>query len=417
MPLRKTTRNDRRREYQSARTRHPANLLASIGTRGHIVEPFKNRYCIVGVGNTHYGRNPGLSQLGHNVKAIRAAADDAGLAMGEIDGLLTKAPSSTFPMLWAPRVAEALQIVPKVVGTIDQAGASNISLIQYAITAIELGQASVVACSYGDNPATGSRENYRRPRGGDAFAGLFGAPLAYAMVARRHMEKYGTTHEQLGNVAVAHRHHASMNPNAQFQDPITMEDYENSRWLAEPFRLLDCCPVSDSGAAWIVTTEERAKALKQKPIYVEGLGQGHPSWEFYRRDDPTVSGAQVASESVFRTAGMGPKDIDFCEFYDCFTIVPIMTLEDYGFVKKGEGAAFFEDKRTWIGGELPINTSGGLLSETGMPGPHLILEGVRQLRGEYVGTPRQVEGAERGLITQQGGVLTTHGAMILSNQG
>ena len=386
-------------------------------TRGHGVEPFKNRYCIVGVGNTPYGRNPGLSQLGHNVKAIRAAAEDAGLAMSEIDGVLTKAPSSTFPMLWAPRVAEALQIVPKVVGTIDQAGASNISLIQYAITAIELGQASVVACSYGDNPATGSRDNYRRPRGGDAFAGLFGAPLAYAMVARRHMEKYGTTHEQLGNVAVAHRHHASMNPNAQFQDPITMEDYENSRWLAEPFRLLDCCPVSDSGAAWIVTTEERAKALKQKPIYVEGLGQGHPSWEFYRRDDPTVSGAQVASESVFRTAGMGPKDIDFCEFYDCFTIVPIMTLEDYGFVKKGEGAAFFEDKRTWIGGELPINTSGGLLSETGMPGPHLILEGVRQLRGEYVGTPRQVEGAERGLITQQGGVLTTHGAMILSNQG
>ena len=109
--------------------------------------------------------------------------------------------------------------------------------------------------------------------------------------------------------------------------------------------------------------------------------------------------------------------MDFCQFYDCFTIVPIVTLEDYGFVKKGEGAAFFEDKRTWIGGELPINTSGGLLSETGMPGPQLIVEATRQLRHQYVGTERQVEGAEIGLVSQQGGIMTTHGAMILSNQG
>lgn len=380
------------------------------------MEPFKNRYCIVGVGNTRYGRNPGLSQLGHNVKAIRAAAEDAGLDISEIDGVMTKAPTSTFPMLWGQRVAEALNIVPRVAGTIDQAGASNISLIQYAITAIELGQASVVACVYGDNPATGSRATYSRPRGADAFVGLFGAPLGYATVARRHMYKYGTTHEQLGNVAVAHRHHASMNPNAHFQDPITIEDYHNSRWLAEPFHLLDCCPVSDSGAAWIVATEERAKQLKQKPVYVQGLGQGHPSWDHSRREDMTVSGAKVASEGVFRTAGMTPKDIDFCEFYDCFTIVPIITLEDYGFVKKGEGAAFFENKRTWIGGELPINTSGGLLSETGMPGPQHIVEAVRQLRHTYAGTPRQVEGAEVGLVSQQGGILTTHGAMIVSNQ-
>ncbi len=380
------------------------------------MEPFKNRYCIVGVGNTAYGRNPGLSQLGHNVKAIRAAAADAGLEVSEIDGVLTKAPSSTFPMLWAPRVAEALQVQPRVVATIDQAGASNISLVMYAMMAIELGQASVVACVYGDNPGTGSRDSYRRPRGANAFAGMFGAPLGYATVARRHMSEYGTTHDQLGNVAVAHRHHASMNPNAHFQEPITLDDYHNSRWLAEPFHLLDSCPVSDSGASWIITTEERAKELKQAPVYIEGLGQGHPAWDFERRPEMTVSGAKIASEGVFRTAGMSHKDIDFCEFYDCFTIVPIITLEDYGFVDKGEGAAFFEDKRTWIGGQLPINTSGGLLSETGMPGPHLIVEGVRQLRHHYDGTERQVEGAERGLITQQGGIMTTHAAMILSNQ-
>ena len=378
--------------------------------------PFKNRYCIVGVGNTRYGRNPGMSQLAHNVLAIRAAAADAGLEASEIDGIMTKTPSSTFPGLWAPKVAEAMNLVPRVVATIDQAGASNISLIQYAIAAIELGQAEVVACVYGDNPVTGHRAHYSSPKSADAYAGLFGAPSGYASIARRHMEMYGTTHDQLGNVAVAHRHHASMNPNAQFQDEITIEDYHNSRWLAEPFHLLDCCPVSDSGAAWIVTTEARAKDLKQKPIYIRGLGQGHTSWDFHRRTDMTVSGAKVASEGVWRTAEMSPSDIDFCEFYDCFSIVPLITLEDYGFVKKGEGGSFYEDRRTWIGGELPINTSGGLLSETGMPGPHLIVEGVRQLRHEYADTPRQVEGCEVGLITQQGGILTTHAGMVLSNQ-
>ena len=381
------------------------------------MEPFKNKYCIVGVGNTNYGTNPGLSQVGHNVKAIRAAAEDAGLEMSEVNGVLTKAPSSTFPMLWGPRVSEALGIVPKVTATIDQAGASNISLVMYAMIAIELGQADVIACVYGDNPRTGYRDNYKQPRGANAFAGLFGAPLGYANIARRHMELYGTTPEQLGNVAVAHRHHASMNSTAHYQESITLADNHNSRWIAEPFHLLDCTPVSDSGAAWIITTEERAKQLKQKPIYIEGLGQGNPSWDFATRDDMTVSGAKIASEGVFRTAQMRPSDMDFCQFYDCFTIVPIVTLEDYGFVNKGEGAAFFEDKRTWIGGELPINTSGGLLSETGMPGPQLIVEATRQLRHQYAGTERQVEGAEVGLVSQQGGIMTTHGAMILSNQG
>jgi len=376
----------------------------------------QHRYCIVGVGNTAYGRNPGLSQMGHNVTAIRAALEDAGLTTDDVDGVLTKTPTSTFPGLWSTRVAEALRIVPKVCATIDQAGASNIGLIQFAIGAIELGQAEVVVCSYGDNPATGSRSSYAAPKGDAALAGLFGAPSAYAMAARRHMAMYGTTHEQLGNVAVAHRYHASLNPNAQFQDPLTLEDYHNSRWLAEPFHLVDCCPVSDSGAAWIVTTEERAKALKQPPVYIEGLGQGHPAWDFHRRGDLTVSGANVSGEAAFRNSGLGPSDMDFCQIYDCFTIVPLITLEDYGFVQKGEGGSFYEGKRTHLGGELPINTSGGLLSETGMPGPHLILEAVRQLRGAYAGTERQIEGAEVGLVSQQGGIMTTHATMILTNQ-
>jgi acetyl-CoA acetyltransferase len=373
---------------------------------------FEGRYCIVGVGQTSYGKVPGMSQLAHNVLAIRNAIEDAGLEKDDIDGVLTKAPTSTFPMLWAPKVAEALRITPRVTGTLDQAGASNIGLIQYAISALALGQANYIAISYGDNPRSGTRATYARPRGDDAIAGVFGAPSSYAMAARRHMYEYGTTHEQLANVAIAHRYHASLNPNAMFQDPITREDYEHSRFVAEPFRLLDCCPVSDGGAAYIVTTEERAKDLAKPPVYIEGIGQGHPAWDFFRRDDLATSGAAVSGEAAFRSAGLGPKDIDFAEIYDCFTIVPLITLEEYGFCNKGEGGSFYEDQRTHIGGEFPVNTSGGLLSETGMPGTQLVVEAVRQIRGE--GGPRQVENAEVGIVSQQGGIMTTHSTMIVS---
>ncbi len=375
----------------------------------------RNRYCIVGVGNTAYGKNPGVSQVAHNILAIRSALEDAGLEAKQLDGILTKAPTSTFPMLWGPKIAEALRVQPKVTGTIDQAGASNIGLIQYAVSAIELGQAEYIAISYGDNPRTGTRASYARPRGEDALAGLFGAPSSYAMVAKRHMYEYGTTPEQLANVAIAHRTHASMNPGAQFQELFTLEEYLASRWVAEPFRLLDCCPVSDGGAAYIITTEENAKELNKDPIYIEGIGQGHPSWDFFRRPELATSGAAVAGKMAFDSAQMTTDDVDFCEIYDCFTIVPLISLEEYGFVKKGEGGSFYEEKRTHIGGELPCNTSGGLLSETGMPGTQLVVEAVRQLRGECEN--RQVEGAEVGLVSQQGGIMTTHATMLLSNIG
>ena len=375
----------------------------------------RNRYCIVGVGNTAYGKNPGVSQVAHNILAIRSALEDAGLEAKQLDGILTKAPTSTFPMLWGPKIAEALRVQPKVTGTIDQAGASNIGLIQYAVSAIELGQAEYVAISYGDNPRTGTRASYARPRGEDALAGLFGAPSSYAMVAKRHMYEYGTTPEQLANVAIAHRTHASMNPGAQFQELFTLEEYLASRWVAEPFRLLDCCPVSDGGAAYIITTEKNAKELNKDPIYIEGIGQGHPSWDFFRRPELATSGAAVAGKMAFDSARMTTDDVDFCEIYDCFTIVPLISLEEYGFVKKGEGGSFYEEKRTHIGGELPCNTSGGLLSETGMPGTQLVVEAVRQLRGECEN--RQVEGAEVGLVSQQGGIMTTHATMLLSNIG
>jgi len=374
----------------------------------------RGKYAIVGVGNTRYGKVPGISALSHNIDAIAMAIEDSGISKSEVDAVLTKAPSSDFQMLWSAKVSQSLGIVPNVTATLDQAGASNIGLIGYAIMCMEMGMCTTAVISYGDNPVTGKRAFYNRPRGEEAAYGFFGAPLAYAMAARRHMVEFGTTSEQLGHVAVNARHNASMNPNAQFQNPITLEEHQASRFVAEPFHLLDCCPVSDGGAAIVITSAERAQDLKQKPVYVLGLGQGHPAWDLQHRETMTTSGARVSGEMAFAMAGLGPTEMQFAQLYDCFTIVPLITLEDYGFCKKGEGGPFVSSGSIELGGAIPLNTSGGLLGETGMPGMQLVLEGVRQIRGQC--GPRQVNDASVGIVSGQGGIMTTHATMIIGDR-
>jgi acetyl-CoA acetyltransferase len=381
---------------------------------GAVKWPFRNRYCIVGVGNTAYGKLPGWSHVALNVEAIKRALDDAGLNKDDVDGVLTKAPTSDFQMLYSARVAQALGISPGVTATIDQAGASNIGLIWYAMSVIDAGMAEVVVCSYGDNPLTGSRAAYRRIAGDEAAYGLMGAPAGYALITRRYMAEFGLKPEQLAAVAIACRKHAALNPNAQFRDPITLEDYFNSRFVVEPLRLYDCCPITDGGAAVVVTTEERARDLKKPPVHILGVGQSHPAKDLVLRENWTTSGAKESGRVAFEMAGITPQDVDVVQLYDCFTIVPIITLEDYGFCKKGEGGAFVEGGRIELGGELPLNTSGGLLAETGMPGMQLIIEAVRQLRGEC--GPRQVPGAKIAVVSNQGGIMTTHATLVLGRE-
>ena len=164
----------------------------------------------------------------------------------------------------------------------------------------------------------------------------------------------------------------------------------------------------------MVTSAERARDLRQPPAYILGLGQGHPAWDIQHRADWTTSGAKVSGEMAFQMAGLGPRDMNFAELYDCFTIVPLVTLEDYGFCKKGEGGEFVSGGRIQLGGEFPINTSGGLLGETGMPGMQHVVEGVRQIRGQC--GVRQVPGASAGVVSGQGGIMTTHATMVLGAQ-
>ena len=262
-----------------------------------------------------------------------------------------------------------------------------------------------------DNPRTGSRHAYEKAWGDDAAYGWFGVPAGYAMLARRHMEEFGTTSDQLGAIAVAIRRHGAANPRAQLRKPLTLEQYRESPWVVDPLRRDDCCLVSDGAAAVVLMSAQRAKSLGvNKAVPILGFGQGQTSWDVAQRADLTRTGAEISGATALAMAGLRAQDIDVAQIYDCFTITVLMTLEAYGFAPHGQGGPFCTDGRLEIGGELPVNTAGGLLSESGMPGLQLVLEGVRQMRGEAV---LQVPAARTCIVSNQGGIMHTHSTLIL----
>ncbi len=366
---------------------------------------------IAGVGQTEFGKLPGRGTLSMNVEAVRKALADAGIDKSMVDGLFVKFPTSSFEMMYGQKLAESLGIVPRIGGVWDQGGAANASMIDYAAMAIEAGQCEVAVVCFADDPKTGSRQAYEKAWGDDSVHGWFSTPAGYAMIARRHMGEFGTTSDQLGAIAVACRKHGATNPNAQLRKPLTLDEYRESRLIAAPLRRDDCCLVSDGGAAVVVMSAERARQLGiARPVPILGFGQGQTSWEVAQRPDLTTTAAKLSAQTAFKMAGLAPKDIDVAQIYDCFTIAALMTLEAYGFCAKGEGGHFVEGGRIEIGGDLPINTAGGLLSETGMPGLQLVIEGVRQMRGEAV---NQVKGARTCAVSNQGGIMHTHSTLIL----
>jgi acetyl-CoA acetyltransferase len=232
----------------------------------------------------------------------------------------------------------------------------------------------------------------------------------YALVARRHMAVYGTTQDQLGSVAVAQRRWAAHNPQAQLHDkPLTLDDYRASRWIAEPFHLFDCCLVSNGGLCVIVTSAERARAAKKPPVWIWGMGQGHLGGD---PAETLTSGAVLAKEPAFRMAEIALADVDVAELYDCYTFTVLVTLEDYGFCKKGEGGPFAAEHHTGPGGKLALNTGGGQLSSFYMWGMTPVSEAIIQLRGE--GGARQAAKHDVALVSGNGGVLSTHSTLVLS---
>jgi acetyl-CoA acetyltransferase len=239
-------------------------------------------------------------------------------------------------------------------------------------------------------------------------------PSLYALIAQRHMHEFGTTPAQLAEVAVAIRYHASLNPNAHKRDVLTVDDVLSSRVITTPLHLLDCAIVSDGAAAVVVTRADRARDLKQSPVYLLGQGFGLRHSHIGEHRELTVTGAVDSGAAAFRSAGVTPRDIDVAQIYDCFTITVIVELEDLGFCPKGEGGRFVEGGRIRLGGELPITTHGGLLSggHPGLPGGFFhVVEGIRQLRG--AAGERQVRDAELALVHGNGGVASVHGTLIL----
>jgi acetyl-CoA acetyltransferase len=366
---------------------------------------------IAGIGATKFGALPGRSTISLNVEAIRKALADAGVEKDSVDALWVKCPTSKFELMYGQKIAEATGLQPRIGGVWDQGGASNIMMISYAAMAIEAGQCEIAVICFADNPKTGSAASYSRPRGDDALYGWFATLSSYAMIARRHMGELGTRREDLGAVAVASRRHGAENANAQLRKPLTLDEYMALPPMVAPFCRDDCALVSDGAGAIVVMSAERAKKMGvKKPVPILGFGHGQTSWEVAQRPDMTSTQAKVAAATAFKMAGLQPKDMDVAQIYDCFTITVLMTLEDYGFAKRRQVGDFVKGGNIEIGGQLPVNTSGGLLSETGMPGMQLIHEGVRQMRGEAT---LQVKGAKHCIVSNQGGVMHTHASLIL----
>jgi acetyl-CoA acetyltransferase len=386
----------------------------------------KGTTAIAGLGITRQGKVYDHNQVGFAVEAVKLALADAGLERDDLDGLLLNPGLS-----WADGGMGSFQLQQamglrnlRLSATMNAGGATACAMIQHAAQAITAGLAHTVACVFSDAPLkppaprtdgkerSGSAAAYGFARGLDAAYGQFGVNAMYAMVARRHMHLYGTTNDHLGAIAVAERQWANGNPQAQFHDsPMTIDDYHRSRWVVEPFHLFDCCLVSNGGLAVIVTSAARARDLKRPPVYLWGMGQGHPG------GDPTetlTSGAPLAKEQSFRMAGITLADVDVVELYDCYTFTVLVCLEDYGFCKKGEGGAFVAGGRIAPGGSLPVNTGGGQLSSFYMWGMTPVSEAIIQLRGD--GGERQVPDAKVALVSGNGGILSTHSTLVLSNQ-
>jgi acetyl-CoA acetyltransferase len=383
----------------------------------------RGKVAIVGVADTEVGVLPGRTPMELGVEAALAAIADAGLGKNDVDGLVTCNAMAQPMMYHAEATAEYLQIFPRYCIAAGAGGGTTFSIIHHAASAIATGMADVVVVAMADAMRSGLTRDQamlvQASTGHPEFEQPYGptVPAYYALIAQAHMAEFGTTQEQFAGIAVACRAHAARNPAAQMRDLISVEDVLESRMIADPLHLLDCSLVSDGGSAIVLTSSERASDMKQTPIYLLGAGEGHSHEHISAARNLTTSAAKEAGQRAFEMSGLRPTDMDFAQLYDCFTPTVLVELEDLGFCKKGEGGAFIESGALLPGGSLPVNTHGGLLSHShpGNPGSMFALtESVWQLRGEASG--RQVANSKNALVHAQGGIMSSHTALVLGTE-
>ena len=386
-------------------------------------ESLKGKVAIVGAADTEVGVVPDLSATQLYVNAAKKALHDAGIKKDKVDGLITCNSFVEPYMYHAEMIAEYMQIFPRYCLNVATGGGTTLAIMHHAASAIVTGMCDTVLITMADNMLSGlSRDKAieaMSTAGHSQFERPYGPPIPafYALIAQAHMNEYGTKSEQFAAIAVACRKHASLNPAAQMRERITVEDVLNSKMIASPLHLLDCSLVSDGGAAIIMTSADAVGDFAQKPVFILGVGEGHSHEHISQARSLTTSAAKEAGQRAFKMAGLRPSDIDVAELYDCFTPVVLIELEDLGFCAKGEGGEFVEDGRIEIGGQLPLNTHGGMLSHChpGHPGSMFsVTEAVFQLRGSC--GVRQVPGANVAFIHAQGGIMSTHCSMILGTE-
>ena len=376
---------------------------------------------IVGVGETEYAWKESRPPAALALDAVRRALADAGLTGADVDGFVTES-YTLANRAPADMLAQHLGVRDRAfTAHAGIAGSGTVGAPALARMAIEAGLASVVVSYYAINLSARGPGGAYQVHAGDkakvAFEmpfGFYGQPVYFAAAAARYRHEHGLTPEQLGSVAVAARAHAQRTPNALRQEPLTIDDYLVNALVADPLRKLDCCLVNDGGVAFVMTSLERARDLPRSPVVVAGAGFGSKpvsqSRYFSQSADLLTTAATISGAKAYRDAGLSPADVDVAEIYDCFTISMLLQLEDLGFAAKGSGAAFIASGATAPGGSLPVNTHGGLLSQSYLVGGNHVVEAVRQLRGDR--GEAQVDGAEVALVAGLG--APEHATLLLT---
>ena len=384
----------------------------------------KKKVVIAGVGETEQGKIPDKSSFHFLSEASRLAIEDAGIKKDDVDGLVTAFSLVEHTFMHCTTFADYFGMNPRFFSSVAVGGATAVWMVAEAAMAIASGQAEVVLCVRGDNTLSGISSSGMlaliREMCHAEFEFPYGltTPGGYALAAQRYLHDWGSRREHLAAVAVTMRKHAADKENAMNKDPLSIDDVLNSRVIAEPLTKYDCSIISDGGAAFIVTTEDKAKELgiENDLAYLWGMGQGysHQYLTSLESLDQIYDAVERSGQKAFNTAGIEPRDVDIAFLYDCFTITVLLELEGLGFVPKGEGGAFALEGRMEIGKDLPVNTHGGLLSQAHLGAMHHVVEATLQLRGDA--GSRQVEDPEVAVVHGNGGIVSAHSTVVLGNQ-